>query len=160
MYGGRRKEAGEKKVTTHGKTAPEMLAESMLSSFQTLIVIGGYVVIFMILTDVLKAVLQYISGESGFIGEVVTGCLEMTSGCSGVAGSDAPLLWKIADLHISDIFRGAFRGGPVCKRIEKFRRSAVVFSSVQIDPGVDFCGMCRYNNENIIGFREKYSHGI
>ena len=37
---------------------PELLSESIVSSFQSLIVIGGYIVLFMILTDAAKTCLR------------------------------------------------------------------------------------------------------
>lgn len=94
-YSGRKTK--EKRYAAGGerKAATEILAESMLSSFQTLIIIGGYIVLFMILTDVMKALPQHIFGQSGFAGELLTGCLEMTSGCSGIAGAEIPFTWKI-----------------------------------------------------------------
>lgn len=83
------------------KTVPELLSESIVSSFQSLIVIGGYIVLFMILTDAAKNLFAQISGQNGFAGDLLTGCLEMTVGCSGVSGSAVPFAWKIAAVPFS-----------------------------------------------------------
>lgn len=77
------------------KSVPEALTESILSSFQSLMVIGGYIVIFMILTDAVKGVIELMLDKNGFYADILTGCFEMTVGCSGAAASAVPAEQKI-----------------------------------------------------------------
>ncbi len=95
LFSGSTADATAKK-RTEKKSVPELLSESIVSSFQSLIVIGGYIVLFMILTDAARNLFAQISGQNGFAGDLLTGCLEMTVGCSGVSGSAVPFAWKIA----------------------------------------------------------------
>lgn len=89
-----RRENREKKDVS--RSVPQMIAEAILSSFQSLFIIGGYIILFMILTDAVKNIMTEFTGISGFPGELIAGCLEMTVGCSGVASSEASAQWKIA----------------------------------------------------------------
>lgn len=77
------------------KSVPEILTESILSSFRSLVIIGGYIVIFMILTDAVKGVIELLLDKNGFAADILTGCLEMTVGCSGAAASVADMEQKI-----------------------------------------------------------------
>ncbi len=73
----------------------EMFTDSMITSFRSLGIICGYIVLFMMITDFIQysGVLEPIRTEYGR--SFIKGCLEMTVGCSGIAGSgEAGMLLK------------------------------------------------------------------
>lgn len=73
----------------------DLFTDSILSSFRTLGVICGYIVLFSILTDLLQfsGLLHFLSVD--FQRGAVKGLLEMTVGCGGVSGSlGLSLTWK------------------------------------------------------------------
>lgn len=73
----------------------ELFTDSILSSFRTLGVICGYIVLFSILTDLLQfsGLLHFLSAD--FEKGAAKGILEMTVGCGGVTGSiSLSLAWK------------------------------------------------------------------
>jgi hypothetical protein len=65
----------------------ELFTDSMITSFRSLGIICGYIVLFMMITDFIQysGVLEPIRTEYGR--SFIKGCLEMTVGCSGIAGS-------------------------------------------------------------------------
>ena len=89
---GTREDAGQNR---NGHSLSEVMTKSILSSFQSLLVIGGYIVIFMILTDAAKRLLRQVPEGDGLFADLLAGCLEMTVGCSGAAESNASMEWKI-----------------------------------------------------------------
>ena len=88
---GTREDAGQNR---NGHSLSEVMTKSILSSFQSLLVIGGYIVIFMILTDAAKRLLRQVPEGDGLFADLLAGCLEMTVGCSGAAESNASMEWK------------------------------------------------------------------
>jgi len=65
----------------------DLFTDSMMAAFRSLGLICGYIVLFMMITDFveLTGVLEYIRTDYGR--SLAKGILEMTVGCSGVAGS-------------------------------------------------------------------------
>lgn len=74
---------------------PEMMTGAILSSFQSLVVIGGYIVVFMIVTDAVGKLAGLLPAAGKAAGDILTGCFEMTVGCSRAASSDAGIDLKI-----------------------------------------------------------------
>lgn len=74
---------------------PEMMTGTILSSFRSLIIIGGYIVVFMIVTDAAGKFAGILPAAGKTAGDVLTGCFEMTVGCSRAAVSDAGTDLKI-----------------------------------------------------------------
>lgn len=73
----------------------DLFTDSMMAAFRSLGIICGYIVLFMMITDFveLTGVLEYIQADYGR--SLVKGILEMTVGCSGIAGSgDLNLLYQ------------------------------------------------------------------
>jgi sporulation integral membrane protein YlbJ len=73
----------------------ELFTDSMISSFRSLGIICGYIVLFMMITDFIQysGVLEPLRTDYGR--SFIKGCLEMTVGCSGIADSaEANLLFK------------------------------------------------------------------
>ena len=68
---------------------------AILSSFRSLIIIGGYIVVFMIVTDAAGKFAGILPAAGKTAGDVLTGCFEMTVGCSRAAVSDAGTDLKI-----------------------------------------------------------------
>jgi sporulation integral membrane protein YlbJ len=66
----------------------DLLTEAMLSAFRSLFLICGYIVLFMLLTDLIQysGALNRIDSES--VRGLIKGLFEMTVGCSSIAGSD------------------------------------------------------------------------
>jgi sporulation integral membrane protein YlbJ len=65
----------------------ELFTDSMITSFRSLGIICGYIVLFMMITDFIQysGVLEPLKTDYGR--SFVKGCLEMTVGCSGIADS-------------------------------------------------------------------------
>ncbi len=65
----------------------ELFTDSMITSFRSLGIICGYIVLFMMITDFIQysGVLEPLGTE--YSRSFIKGCLEMTVGCSGISGS-------------------------------------------------------------------------
>jgi sporulation integral membrane protein YlbJ len=68
----------------------EIFTDSMITSFRSLGIICGYIVLFMMITDFIQysGILEPLRTEYGR--SFIKGCLEMTVGCSGIANSGEP----------------------------------------------------------------------
>lgn len=66
----------------------DIFTDSMITSFKSLGIICGYIVLFMMITDFIEfsGILDTLRTDYGR--GLIKGCLEMTVGCSGVAGSE------------------------------------------------------------------------
>ncbi len=75
-------------ATSHstGKSLSEMATDAVLSSFHSIIVIGGFIILFMIFTDAVERFLVGIVGKESLFSELVAGIFEMTVGCSATSG--------------------------------------------------------------------------
>ncbi len=68
----------------------EVLSNSIISSIKTILMIGGFVVIFSVIVSILKqsGILYFISnifGESNFIPGFITGIIELTNGLNAIS---------------------------------------------------------------------------
>lgn len=76
-------------------TLLELFTDSMITSFRSLGIICGYIVLFMMITDFIQysGILEPLKTDCGR--SFIKGCLEMTVGCSGIADSiEADMLLK------------------------------------------------------------------
>lgn len=76
-----------KKAAAANGSLLELFTDSMITSFRSLGIICGYIVLFMMITDFIQysGVLEPFKTDSGR--SFIKGCLEMTVGCSGIAES-------------------------------------------------------------------------
>ena len=79
-----------KRKTITFSSLGEVLGNSILSSIKTVLMIGGFVVIFSVIISILKnsGLLNFISsifGNSEFISGIITGLLELTNGLNNIS---------------------------------------------------------------------------
>lgn len=87
--------SSQKTQTRNAESFPEMMTGAILSSFHSLAVIGGYIIIFMIVTDAVAGLIDFLPEAAETAGNILTGCLEMTVGCSRAACSSAGADFRI-----------------------------------------------------------------
>lgn len=91
------------------RTVGEIIGDAVLSSIQTLLMIGGFIILFSVFTTLLSVVhiteliqtmfsplLNIFRIPSEIIGPFITGVFEITIGAEAIAQTSLPIVWQLA----------------------------------------------------------------